>query len=112
MSILYENVANATERELGSVIFWTTQARSAGEKVDLSEADLSEADLRIYGQPWELTVYPSVIAIGCERHTVAKWAGFSDAQIGAMDSRALTWWRQWKNVILAVVEANKPENKT
>lgn len=35
--------------------------------------------------------------IGCQRHSLDAWRGFSEAEIRAMDGmRALNFWRKWK----------------
>ena len=73
---------------------------------DLQGADLRWADLqhtktlRVLGLLWEITIYPTDLVIGCERHTLKYWDSLSDTTIAKMDSKALNWWKQWKEVIL------------
>ena len=87
---------------------------------DLSRADLSGANLRgVIGNMREIRsmhidTWPvawimspegvATVQIGCQRHTLAEWAAFSDETIGSMDSRALDWWWANRNFVLSTVE--------
>jgi uncharacterized protein YjbI with pentapeptide repeats len=87
---------------------------------DLSRADLSGANLRgVIGNMREIRsmhidTWPvawimspegvATVQIGCQRHTLAEWAEFSDKKIGSMDSRALDWWRVNRDFVLSTVE--------
>jgi hypothetical protein len=46
----------------------------------------------------------ATVQIGCQRHTLAEWAAFSDETIISMDSRALYWWRANRDFVLSTVE--------
>ena len=86
---------------------WSNLRGSNLRGSDLSESDLYRCNLenthvsRIYGHPWEITVYPESLAIGCERHTVEEWERFTEKEIGMMDNGALPWWSIWKDSILS-----------
>jgi hypothetical protein len=42
--------------------------------------------------------------IGCQRHAIADWATFSDAQIRNMDgAKALAWWKKYKDWIFQTI---------
>ena len=89
---------------------------------DLREADLRGADLRdanllganlrgeklksipvfICGLTWFVTVTNEYLTIGCQRHTHAEWAAFSDEQIAGMADGALDFWQMWKPSLLSV----------
>ena len=85
---------------------------------DLSYADLRSADLRSakYGGGIPITkepksinglIYPVLIMdahikIGCELYSTIKWAEFDDLEISKMDFNALEFWRESKDVILAL----------
>jgi len=84
---------------------------------DLCDADLGYADLCganlcgeklksipvfIYGLKWFVTVTNEFLTIGCQRHTHAEWAAFSDEQISDMDEGALNFWQMWKPSLLSV----------
>ena len=84
---------------------------------DLRGADLRCADLLganlcgeklksipvfIYGLKWFVTVTNEFLTIGCQRHTHAEWAAFSDEQISDMDEGALNFWQMWKPSLLSV----------
>ena len=87
---------------------------------DLSDANLSGANLRganlidahganphikcIQIDTYAITYTSDVMQIGCERHTIAEWASFSDAQIRAMDGvKALAWWQKYKDWIFQTI---------
>ena len=45
-----------------------------------------------------------MIQIGCQRHTHAEWAAFTDAEIRAMDGKAaLDWWGKYKDWLFATI---------
>jgi hypothetical protein len=58
--------------------------------------------ISINGLTWPIATDGIAIQIGCQNHTVARWESFSDAEIAAMDSKALDWWRQWKPTVMAM----------
>ncbi len=84
-----------------------------GEKLsgaDLSGADLSGEKLKstpvsIYWLTWIVVVTNEFMTIGCQRHSHAEWAEFSDATIGDMESRALEFWIKWKAPLLSICAA-------
>ena len=94
---------------------------------DLRHADLRHADLRyanlrdanlggasgnmveiksIQADIWPITYTSEVMQIGCQRHAITDWWDFSDEEISTMDSRALAWWRVWKPILQAIIEAS------
>jgi len=87
---------------------------------NLRSADLSDANLRganlsgahganphikcIQIDTYAITYTSDVMQIGCERHTIAEWASFSDAQIRAMDGvKALARWQKYKDWIFQTI---------
>jgi len=86
---------------------WSDLSGSNLSNSDLGYSNLSDSDLenthvsRLYGHPWEITVYPESLAIGCERHTVEEWERFTEKEIGMMDRQALAWWAKWQDSILS-----------
>ena len=83
---------------------------------DLRGADLQGADLRgatygegvvigndpicIMGLKWFVLIMQTHIKIGCELHSKAEWAAFDDESIKKMNSGALEFWREHKEMIL------------
>jgi len=47
------------------------------------------------------------IHIGCKCHTVEDWEAFTDNEIAAMNTGALEWWNEWKDIILKVAKGDK-----
>ena len=83
---------------------------------DLRGANLRDADLRgaknapmiITGLLW--TVYidsTGMMRIGCQNHSVEDWKNFTDEKISAMDSKALTFWNQYKSMLLSACDTHK-----
>jgi uncharacterized protein YjbI with pentapeptide repeats len=50
---------------------------------------------------WLCTLWKDQLQIGCQRHSLEQWAAFSDQEINAMDGRAMVWWTENRNQILA-----------
>ena len=51
---------------------------------------------------WAITIRNNhTMKIGCQDHPVSDWLAFTDEQISEMDRKALTFWKQWKPVIVA-----------
>jgi len=90
---------------------------------DLRGADLYGADLRgakirdditvsqqpiqIAGLTWDVVVWDNHMQIGCEFHTHADWAAFTDTQIVNLDGRsALKFWNTHKTTLLALCSAH------
>jgi len=93
-------------------------------RANLSGADLSGANLygatygegipltkepiQIFGLQYSLFFFDTHIKIGCKLYLVAEWEGFTDEEIVQMDgSRALKWWREWKDVVLSIAKKHQ-----
>lgn len=48
---------------------------------------------------WPVRIQADNIKIGCQRHSASEWFDFEDTQIKAMQTRALDWWREHKQII-------------
>ena len=91
-------------------------------KASLSGAYLSGADLLCMGDmkfiftmqldKWQIGFTKDVLQIGCQRHLIEDWKTFDDAMINSMDTKALGWWKKWKNHIFKTIELciSKGEN--
>ncbi len=71
---------------------------------------LTKPPIQILGAKWPIYIFDAHIKIGCQLHSAADWAEFTDEQIGAMAPDALEWWRVWKPVVLAAVKAHTEGN--
>ena len=89
---------------------------SGGECADLRSADLRSADLGganlssaglfvIQTDIWTIYVHAESVRIGCKHFSHEAWLSFDNAAIGDMESRALAWWRIWKPVVSAAIDA-------
>ncbi len=63
-------------------------------------AIIGKNPIQILGLQWWVFVMETHIQIGCEIHTKAEWASFTDEQIDTMESTALVFWNNNKNKIL------------
>ena len=78
---------------------------------DLHGANLwgaKNAPMIITGLLW--TVYidsTGMMRIGCQNHSVEDWKNFTDEKISAMDSKALTFWNQYKSMLLSACDTHK-----
>jgi len=72
---------------------------------DLRGADLSDANLIIITwSHWTTYITPGHIRIGCQSHQLDDWKNFNDQQIANMDSKALYFWKQNKELIIGLCE--------
>jgi uncharacterized protein YjbI with pentapeptide repeats len=92
-----------------NAVLWNCDLRGANlQNCDLSGADLSGVIgngrelVSIQVRPWPVSITKDVIQIGCQQHTHATWAAFTDEQISAMAEGALDYWRKYKQIILAL----------
>ena len=80
-------------------------------KANLSGANLSYANLyytvgngkeliTIQTNYYTLTMTKDIIQIGCMVYTYEEWLNFSDTVIKGMDSKALEFWQQYKDIVL------------
>ncbi len=86
---------------------------------NLRYADLSSADLRCMGDmrfiftmqldTWPISFTADTLQIGCQRHSIAEWKAFDDDRISSMDSKALAFWRKWKDFIFKAIELSIPK---
>lgn len=84
-------------------------------KVNLSGADLwgvtgnmreiKSAQFDRWGIAWmQDSQGLTVLQIGCQRHSLQTWKDANEDWISTLDSKALKWWRQYRDIILALVE--------
>ena len=92
-------------------------AEDDGSRADLSGADLSGANLwstvgnqreivTIQTNLWQIVYTQGVMQIGCQRHSITDWFGFSDEKISSMDDEALEFWKKWKPILNLIMERN------
>jgi uncharacterized protein YjbI with pentapeptide repeats len=65
----------------------------------------------LYGLHWRIIIVDDRMEIGCQRHTHAEWKKFTDAEISAMDSYALEFWKENKSFLLAACAAHAKRAK-
>lgn len=89
---------------------------------NLRDANLSGANLNgttgnmKHIKTMQIETYPvtytfDTLQMGCQRHPIADWWGFSDQKIKNMDGdRALVWWKKWKPVLVALIDTCPAED--
>jgi len=59
---------------------------------------------------YPITYTSEMLQIGCQRHPIKKWWGFTDAEIDKMDGEnALIWWNKHKTILKQIVEMSPCE---
>ena len=90
-------------------------ARHAVETAIAEGANLRDADLRdaknapliIPTLRWLVCINGfGYMRIGCQNHKVEQWKAFTDQEISRMDSDALSFWNQYKVMLLAACETH------
>ena len=95
-------------------------ARHAVETAIAEDANLRGADLRganledaknapliIPTLRWLVCINGfGYMRIGCQNHKVEQWKAFTDQEISRMDSDALSFWNQYKVMLLAACETH------
>lgn len=87
---------------------------------NLSDADLEGANLRgadlfdtagnlaeiksLHIDTYVATYTADRLQIGRQNHPIDEWRRFDDDVISEMGSRALEWWKKYKNIILQIIE--------
>jgi len=83
---------------------------------NLRDANLQGADLRgaknapliVNGLYWLVVIDGlGMMRIGCQNHSIERWASFSDELINRMDSYALEFWKQHKEMLMGICNAYK-----
>ncbi len=76
----------------------------SGAKIDGEEITISP--ISISGLEWSVLITDGVLRIGCQRHSHAEWAEFTEDQIIEMSANASEFWSQWKAPLLAMCKAH------
>ena len=114
--------ANLRGADLQGANLWGANLRGADLRganlrgADLWGANLRGADLQdaknppmiITGLLWSIYINGvGMMRIGCQNHSIEDWKNFTDEKISAMDSNALTFWNQYKSMLLSACDTHK-----
>ena len=82
-------------------------ASLAGAK--FGDAVTAERGIRqVLGLQWPVTIFDNHMRIGCQLHSLADWATFTNREIVEMDGAdALLFWRRHKAMLLALAGHNE-----
>jgi len=78
---------------------------------DLYGEILKRTPLTVTGLRWFVLITDGFLRIGCQRHSHADWANFSDEQIAQMDSHASAFWTTWKAPLLSMCAAHAAQGQ-
>jgi hypothetical protein len=59
------------------------------------------------GLEWSIKIDNTYIHIGYQKHTIDKWANFTDDRIKFMDKKFLGFWKEHKEFILSEAEKSQ-----
>ena len=63
---------------------------------------------QVLGLQWPVTIFDNHMRIGCQLHSLADWATFTNRDIVEMDGKdALLFWRRHKAMLLALAGHNE-----
>ena len=63
----------------------------------------------VTGLKYPVTITDHHMTIGCEFHLISEWREFDDRRIAEMDGlQSSRFWRDHKTVLLAICDANRP----
>ena len=63
---------------------------------------------QVLGLQWPVTIFDNHMRIGCQLHSLADWATFTNRDIVEMDGTdALLFWRRHKAMLLALAGHNE-----
>lgn len=64
----------------------------------------------IFLDTYQITYTAETLQIGCQRHPIADWWNFTEAQIKNMDgSKAVEWWAKYKPLLQQIIAASPAE---
>lgn len=92
----------------GAVILTIKAENLRGANLSYVAGNLEQVK-SIHTERWAVTYTADTMFIGCQTHPLTDWWGFDDRTINAMDVGALKWWRKWKPILQAVIEASPAE---
>ena len=114
--------ANLQDANLRGANLQDANLRGANlQDANLQDANLQDANLRganlqdaknppmiITGLLWSIYINGvGMMRIGCQNHSIEDWKNFTDEKISAMDSNALTFWNQYKSMLLSACDTHK-----
>ena len=78
-------------------------ARVSGDASVYGIMNISNLAISITLPTWSVTYSENnFISIGCRVYKVEEWANFTDEEISDMDTKALSWWKIYKESILTL----------
>ncbi len=59
---------------------------------------------------WPIAYTKNILSIGCKQFPIESWWGFDDHEIDGMSSGALKWWKEWKNILMKIIEISPADD--
>ena len=60
------------------------------------------APVQVSGLIWPVIIWDEHMQVGCELHSHAEWAAFSDEEIAKMEPRATEFWAAYRSALLDI----------
>ena len=99
--------ANLQGANLGCANLWGANLWGANLQ-DANLQDVKNPPMIITGLLWSIYINGvGMMRIGCQNHSIEDWKNFTDEKISAMDSNALTFWNQYKSMLLSACDTHK-----
>ena len=73
-----------------------------GAKIDGEE--ITKEPLMVQGLHYWVLITEQYMRIGCKRFTHREWSEFEDKEISEMDFKALEFWNEWRNYLIAICQ--------
>ena len=93
----------ATEKNLAQV---SGNAWVSGDARVYGNDKLKITPINIIGLAWDVTITPTHMVIGCERHSHVDWSKFNTKRIETMSNNAVHFWKQHKAMLLALCKSH------
>jgi carbonic anhydrase/acetyltransferase-like protein (isoleucine patch superfamily) len=102
---IYQNAQVYSNAEIGDKAQVYKNAWINSNAQLYGDAICTKAANVIYTSEYVVTISDNFIKIGCQNHSIDDWYSFTDEQISKMACNALTWWKIWKPILFAIIDA-------
>jgi carbonic anhydrase/acetyltransferase-like protein (isoleucine patch superfamily) len=102
---VYQNARVYSNAEIGDNVQVYKNALVNSNAQLYGDAICTKAANVIYTSDYTITISDNFIKIGCQNHSIDDWYSFTDEQISKMACNALTWWKIWKPILFAIIDA-------
>ncbi len=69
---------------------------------NLDGETLTRPPVQVLTNIWPVMITPQYMRIGCQRYTHTEWESFDDYAIANMHDKAIDFWKEWRDILLAI----------